>query len=138
MMSMLDSLRFGQIHTRSRQTRRENRRVGRTAVMELQPSWDQFALTVVPANLTFTAVDKVRNSKAHNPRFTFIESGLVLGQTAKKVFQGTPALSTAATKHSPIGQYAIVVKQATLKLMNMNYTFKFINGVLQVAGKGSK
>ncbi len=95
-------------------------------------------LNIVPANLTFTAVNKVRSSKAHNPRFTFIESGLVLGQTAKQVFKGAPALSTTAAKHSPIGQYAIVIKQGTLKLLNKNYTFKFVNGVLKVGGKGAK
>ena len=95
-------------------------------------------LSVVPATLTFTAANKVKKLKAANPKLTFIESGLALGQSAKKVFKGAPVLSTTATRKSPIGQYAIVVKQGTLQLINKNYTFKFVNGILQVVGKASK
>ena len=92
-------------------------------------------LSVVPATLTFTAANKVRNLKAANTRLTFTESGLVPGQSAKQVFKGALVLSTTATKKSPIGKYAIVVKQGTLRLINKNYTFKFVSGILQVVGK---
>ena len=101
-------------------------------------SYEPGILSVDPAVLTFTAVNKVRKFKAPNPRFTFTESGFVLGQSAKKVLKGTPVLSTTATKNSPVGQYAIVVKPGTLRLIDKNYTFKFVNGLLQVIGKGSK
>jgi hypothetical protein len=95
-------------------------------------------LSVVPATLTFTAVNKAMNLNAPNPRLTFTESGLVLGQSAKKVFKGAPVLSTTAAKMSRIGRYPIIVKQGTLQLINENYTFKFVNGVLQVSGKEAK
>ncbi len=97
-------------------------------------SYEPGTLSVDPAVLTFTAVNKVSKFEAPNPRFTFTESGFVLGQSAKKVLTGTPVLSTTATENSPVGQYKIVVKQGTLHLLNKNYTFKFVNGLLQVIG----
>jgi len=101
-------------------------------------SYEPGILSVDPTVLTFTAVNKVRKFKAANPRFTFTDSGFVLGQSAKKVLKGTPVLSTTAKKNSPVGQDAIVIKQGTLRLTNRNYTFKFVNGLLQVIGKKSK
>ncbi len=95
-------------------------------------SYEPGTLSVDPAVLTFTAVNTARKFKAANPRFTFTESGFVLGQSAKKVLKGTPVLSTTATKKSPVGQYAIVIKQGTLRLTNNNYYFKFVPGHLQV------
>jgi hypothetical protein len=97
-------------------------------------SYEPGMLSVDPAALTFTAVHKQRKFKAANPQFTFTETGVVLGQSAKKIFKGAPSLSTTAAKKSPAGQYPIVVKEGTLKLANKNYTFKFANGVLQVIG----
>jgi MBG domain (YGX type) len=95
-------------------------------------------LSVDTALLNFTAVNKVKNFKVPNPRLTFTESGLVLGRSAKKVFKCAPVLSTTATKKSPTGQYPIVVKRGTLQLINKNYTFEFVSGVLQVAGKAPR
>jgi hypothetical protein len=89
-------------------------------------------VSVVPASLNFTAVNKVKKLKARNPKLTFTESGLALGQSAKNVFKGAPRLSTTATRKGPIGHYPIVVKQGTLRLINKNYTFKFLNGILHV------
>jgi len=60
------------------------------------------------------------------------------GQSAKKVFKGALVLSTTATRNSLVGQYAIMVKQGTLQLINKNYEFKFVNGILQVVGKPTK
>jgi MBG domain (YGX type) len=66
------------------------------------------------------------------------ESGVVLGQSAKKIFKGAPSLTTTATKKSPAGRYAIVVHQGTLKLINKNYAFKFVSGILLVVGSAPK
>ncbi|MGO9470295.1 MAG: MBG domain-containing protein [Isosphaeraceae bacterium] len=95
-------------------------------------------IDVDAATLTLTAVNNVRNSNAPNPGLTFIESGLVPGQSAKTVFKGAPVLSTTAAKKSPMGRYPIVVKQGTLQFINKNYTFKFQSGILRVVGKASK
>ncbi len=101
-------------------------------------SYEPGVLSVDPAVLTLTAVNKVKSQMARNPRLTFTESGFVLGQSAKMDFNGAPVLSTTATKKSPIGKYSIVIKQGTLALINKNYTFNFINGILRVVRKASK
>ena len=95
-------------------------------------------LTVAPATLTFTAANKVKKVKAANPKLTFIESGLALGQSAKKIFKGAPALSTTATKKSPIGHYPIFIKRGTLQFINKNYTFTLVGGMVKVIGNASK
>jgi len=89
-------------------------------------------VTVNPEAITFAAVNKVKKFKAANPQFTFIETGFVLGQTAKNVFTGAPVLSTTATNNSRPGKYTIVVRTGTLHLLNKNFTFTFVSGVLQV------
>ncbi len=98
---------------------------------DYKPIIGMTTLSVVPATLTFRAVNKAKKFKAPNPSLTFTVSGLVLGQSAKKVFKGAPVLSTTGTTKSPIGQYPIFVRQGTLQLINKNYTFKFVNGILQ-------
>ena len=55
-------------------------------------SYQPGVLIVYPAFLTFTAVNKVKSLKAHNPRLTFTESGFVLGQSAKKDFKRARAV----------------------------------------------
>ena len=97
-------------------------------------SYVSSTLAVVPEAITFTAINKSRKFKAGNPKFLFTVSGLVLGQSAKSVYSGSPTLSTRASKNSPAGQYAIVVNQGKLRLLNSNYTFAFVEGVLQVTG----
>ena len=101
-------------------------------------TYEPGVLVVDPALLTFSAVNKVKHFKAPNPSLTFTESGLVLGQSAKKVFKGAPVLSTTATRKSPSGKYGIVIKQGTLRLINADYTFNFVSGIVQVVGKASK
>ena len=44
MMTLLDSLRFRHVRTRSGQTRRDRCRPGRKAVFDFQPGWDLIAL----------------------------------------------------------------------------------------------
>ena len=95
-------------------------------------------LNIVPATLTFTAVNKIKKFKGPNPSLTFTESGLVDGQPAKMVFKGAPVLSVTATRKSRVGQYLIVLKRGTLQLINSNYIIEFASGVLQVVGKASK
>jgi hypothetical protein len=95
-------------------------------------------LTVDPAILTFTAVDKVKKFRAPNPRLTFTETGFVLGQSARTVAKGAPTLSTTATRNSPAGRYPILIKKGTLKLINHNYSISFVNGVMQVVGTGRR
>jgi membrane protease YdiL (CAAX protease family) len=49
-----------------------------------------------------------------------------------------PFLSTTATNKRPIGQYPIVVKQGTLRLISKNYSFNFVNGIVNVVEKAPK
>jgi hypothetical protein len=94
-------------------------------------------LTIDPAILTFTAGNKVKMYKAANPRLTFTESGFVLGQSAKTVVTGAPVLSTTAARNSSVGKYPIVIKQGTLKWIDHNYAFDFVDGILQVVATTS-
>ena len=56
-------------------------------------SYSPGVLAVDPAVVTFAAVNKARTVGAANPKLTYVESGLVLGQSAKKVFKGAPRSS---------------------------------------------
>jgi hypothetical protein len=89
-------------------------------------------LSIVPVELTFTAVNKVKRVKAPIPRLTFTEAGFLPGQSAHKVFKGAPRLFTTASRHRLIGQYPIVVTRGSLRLINTNYTFKFVSGILKI------
>jgi hypothetical protein len=94
-------------------------------------------LMIDPAILTYMARDKMKKYRAANPCLTFTESGFVLGQSAKTIVKGAPVLSTTAVRTSPVGKYAIVIKQGTLKRLNHNYAFNFVDGLLQVVATTS-
>ena len=48
------------------------------------------------------------------------------------------SLSPRSVRKSPTGKYGIVVKRGTLRLISTDYTFNFVNGILQVVGKASR
>ncbi len=84
-------------------------------------------LTVTPAPLTITAVDKTKVVGSANPPLTHTVKGLVNGDTTKKLTKA-PALTTKATKSSKVGSYPILVSGA----VDPNYTIKYVNGTLTV------
>jgi VCBS repeat-containing protein len=87
-------------------------------------------LTVGHANLLVSADPKSRSYGATNPVLTASFTGFVNGENPS-VLSGVPALNTAATTNSPVGQYAITVTNGTLS--SPNYTFSgFSNSVLTV------
>ena len=85
-------------------------------------------LSVVPADLTITAVDKTAAFGADPPVLTAGYSGFVNGDSAASLTQ--PAvLSTTAVAYSAPGSYAILVSGAA----SPDYAITFVNGTLTVA-----
>jgi uncharacterized repeat protein (TIGR03803 family) len=81
-------------------------------------------LTITPAALTITAVNKSKVYGAPNPTLTPTYKGLVNGDSAVKV---PVTLSTVAAT-SGVGTYAITVSGAT----NTNYNIHYVSGTLTI------
>lgn len=84
-------------------------------------------LTVTPAALTITAVDKSKVYGAALPTFTASYSGLVNGDDASNLDTAV-ALSTAASASSAVGTYTITASGA----VDANYSITHVNGTLTV------
>ena len=88
-----------------------------------------YDISYQPGTLTVTEADAViitaksysRTYGDNNPTFEYEVQGAQL--------DGVPEITCEATKNSPVGTYAIVVKQGTVK----NYNVSFSNGTLTVA-----
>jgi len=93
-------------------------------------------LTITQATLTATANALSRPVNTANPPLTYTVTGLVNGDTSV-ILSGNPNLSTTATLSSAVGNYAITITQGTLAATN-NYTFAFVNGVLQITYLGTQ
>jgi len=89
------------------------------------------SFTVAPATLTVTAQNASMKQGAAVPTLQASITGFVNGDTSS-VVSGAPTLSTTATSPSPLGTYPIVPTQGTLAATN--YTFTFVNGVLDIYG----
>ena len=84
-------------------------------------SYQQGTLTVTEADaVIITAKSYSRVYGDNNPTFEYEVQGAQL--------DGVPEITCEATKGSPVGTYAIVVKQGTVK----NYNVSFANGTLTV------
>lgn len=87
-----------------------------------------YNISYQPGTLTITKADAViitarsysRTYGDNNPTFEYDVQGAQL--------DGVPEITCEATKESPVGTYAIVVKQGTVK----NYNVTFANGTLTV------
>ena len=89
------------------------------------------SFTVAPAVLTVTAQNASMARGSAVPTLTANITGFVNGDTSS-VVAGAPSLTTAATSSSPAGVYPIVVGPGTLAATN--YTFNYVNGVLDIYG----
>jgi hypothetical protein len=89
------------------------------------------SFTVAPATLTVTAQNASMAQGSTLPTFSANVAGFVNGDSAT-VVSGAPALTTTATSSSPLGTYPIVPAQGSLAATN--YTFNFVNGVLDIYG----
>jgi hypothetical protein len=87
------------------------------------------ALTVNPATLTVTANNLSMVAGATVPALAASYNGFIPGDSAS-VLQGSPVLSTTATRSSPAGIYPITIAQGTLAAAN--YSFAFVNGTITV------
>ncbi len=87
--------------------------------------------TVAPAVLTVTAQNASMAYGSAVPTLQASITGFPNGDTAR-VVSGAPALSTTATSTSPLGTYPITAAQGSLAATN--YTFAFVNGVLDIYG----
>ena len=85
------------------------------------------SVTVTPAALTIAAGDASRRYGAANPGFTAEITGFVLGEDAG-VLSGSLALTTAATRTSNVGSYAITASG----LASGNYAISYAAGTLAV------
>jgi gliding motility-associated-like protein len=85
-------------------------------------------LTVTPAALTITAVNKTKVYGAAVPALTASYSGFVNGD-AQAVVKTLPAITTSATAASPAGTYQITANGAAAA----NYTITYTAGILTVA-----
>jgi hypothetical protein len=84
-------------------------------------------LTVGKATLTITAEDKIRQYGQADPAFSFVISGFVQGDNETSL-QVQPTMTTAAGVNSPVGEYPIVIGQAT----SANYDIVYENGTLHI------
>ncbi len=84
-------------------------------------------LTVTPAALTVTAVDKTKIYGSANPALTVTYSGFANGDIATDL-QTQPTITTTATTASAVGSYPIVASGGA----DPNYTFTYVNGNLTV------
>lgn len=84
-------------------------------------SYQSGTLTVTAGTLTLTAKSYTREYGEENPAFEFDHSGTA-------VLRGTPAITCAATKASPVGVYDIVIAQGTVENENVTY----VNGKLTI------
>ncbi|HTG44693.1 MAG TPA: MBG domain-containing protein [Verrucomicrobiae bacterium] len=84
-------------------------------------------LTITPAPLTVTAVDKSKLYGAALPPFTATYGGFVNGDTASSLT--TPvSLATTATASSPVGTYPITASGAA----SANYSISYVAGNLTI------
>jgi hypothetical protein len=88
------------------------------------------AVTVTKAVLTVSAVSQSTTYGAGVPALGYAVSGLLNGDKQATALTGTPRVSSPATAHSPVGQYAIQISPGTLAAMN--YSFQFASGQLTV------
>jgi hypothetical protein len=93
------------------------------------------SFTVAPAVLTVTAQNASMAHGSAAPTLTANITGFVNGDTSS-VVAGTPSLTTTATSSSPAGVYPIVAGPGTLAATN--YTFNYVNGVLDIYGTGRR
>lgn len=84
-------------------------------------------LNVLPAPLTVTAVDTIKNVGDENPDFRIVYAGFKNGET-DSVFVVKPTVTTTATAQSPAGDYAIVVSGGEAP----NYELSYVNGTLRI------
>jgi len=84
-------------------------------------------LTVTPATLTVTAVNKTKKYGAANPALTVSYTGFVNGNT-QSVITTAPTVTTTATTGSAVGSYPITATGAAAA----NYTFAYVAGTLTV------
>jgi hypothetical protein len=84
-------------------------------------------LTVTPAKLTITAVNKTKTYGAKLPALTVRYSGFVNGDTAASLSE-KPTLSTIATVASHVGTYVIDVSGA----VDPDYTIVYKTGKLRI------
>jgi predicted outer membrane repeat protein len=90
-------------------------------------------LTVTPATLYVVANSYTRKTGSVNPSFGYTFLGFVNQDNRSNALTGAPSCcTTTATKSSPVGLYPIVISLGTLAAKNVDYTFKFVNGVLVV------
>ena len=92
-------------------------------------SYVDATLTITQAVLTVSADNQSRLYGVTNPVLTVTYSGFANGEGAN-VISGQPALSTAASLSSPVGNYDIVVEPGSLSATN--YSFSLTNGTLTV------
>jgi hypothetical protein len=113
---------------------------GPVAVLATQPgdvtyaaaSSIQQAFLVNPAPLSFTADSLTMAQGSVVPALTYTLAGLVNGDTAAKIVDGTPALTTTATSTSPVGTYPITIAPTSITLLSANYTASFVKGTMNV------
>jgi MBG domain-containing protein/chitobiase/beta-hexosaminidase-like protein/pre-peptidase len=86
-------------------------------------------LTVNKAVLTVTANNASRVYGSANPAFACTITGFVNGDLSS-VVSGKCAASTTATASSPVGTYPITAAIGTLSAVN--YSFRFVNGMLTI------
>ena len=84
-------------------------------------------ITISTALLTITASDTLRKLSAENPVFKVKYEGFVYADNADSI-DVKPAMSCAADKTSPVGDYVISVSGAS----DNNYNIAYVNGKLTV------
>jgi hypothetical protein len=88
--------------------------------------------SVAPAVLTVSAQNLSMAYGAALPTLLSSTAGFVNGDSAGVVTGAAAALTTTATSTSPVGAYTITAAQGTLAATN--YSFVFVNGVLDIFG----
>lgn len=91
----------------------------------------QVSVTVAPAKLTVTPIDKSVVYGTIPTSFGYSITGFVQGETPSMVVTGKPTITSGAVGTSGAGTYALIASQGTLAAAN--YTFAFAPGVLTIS-----
>ena len=85
-------------------------------------------LTINKATLNLQPNNATRSYGQDNPSFSYTATGLKNNETIENVIVQQPALSTAATVESQVGDYAIEISGGSAD----NYTFNYDKGILSI------
>ena len=106
--------------------------ISQGSVTDLDVTYVNGTLTIIPAPLTIMAKSYLRNEGQENPTFEVSYSGFKNGENAS-VLTTQPKISCSASSDSPAGTYEIIPSGAEAQ----NYDINYVNGTLTIVAPAS-